>query len=170
MLTGLATLAKGLSIRPARPGDKVFLEKLYRESRDDLRMAGADRDYVEAVLDMQLLAQSTGYGGQFPNALYFIIEKTGDRVGKLTLDWGGREARVVDLGFVRKARGRGFAEIVLTALLASCGQAKCPLAVTCLGNRPALRRFLLANGFMVAESMEAAELLVWYPKADDMAT
>lgn len=168
MLKGLASLPKGLTIRPARPGDKPFLEKLYRESREDLRMADADKDYVESLIDMQLFAQSSGYGGMFPNALYFIIEKTGERVGKLTLDWGGREARVVDLGFIKKAQRKGFAEVVLEALLAACGQGKCPLAVTCLKNRPQLHRYLLARGFMVAESTESADLLVWYPTADDM--
>jgi GNAT superfamily N-acetyltransferase len=168
MLTGFATLPKGLAIRPARTGDDGFLEKLNRDSRDDIRMADADKDFIEAVLDQQLVAQTTGYGTQFPNALYFIVEKTGERVGKLTLDWGGTEARVVDLGFVRKARGKGFGEIIIKALLAACGPAKCPLAVTCLKNRPALYRFLIANGFMVAETTDTADLLVWYPKADDM--
>lgn len=60
MLQGLATLPNGLTIRPARPGDKAFLEKLHRDQREDLKMIDADRDFVEELLEMQLRAQTGG--------------------------------------------------------------------------------------------------------------
>lgn len=172
MLQGLATLPNGLSIRPARPGDKAFLEKLHRDQREDLKMIDADRDFVEELLEMQLRAQTGGYGAMFPNALYFIIEKTGERVGKLTLDWSGTEARVVDLGFVKKARGRGYGQSVIQALLAACGQSKCPLAVSCPVMNAAFMNWLVMQGFVVDQAPEGAShhLLVWYPKRDAMET
>ncbi len=171
MLQGLANLPNGLSIRPARPGDKAFLEKLHRDQREDLKMVDADRAYIEELLDMQLRAQTLGYGGAFPEALYFVIEKTGDAVGKLTLDWGGTEARVVDLAFVKKARGKGFGQSVLMALIAACGSSKCPLAVSVALNNPALYQWLLAQGFAVTQAPEGGShhMLVWYPGRDAMA-
>ncbi|MDW3206890.1 MAG: GNAT family N-acetyltransferase [Alphaproteobacteria bacterium] len=171
MLQGLATMPNGLSIRPARPADKPFLEKLHRDQREDLKMVDADRAYIEELLDMQLRAQTSGYGGAFPNALYFVIEKTGDLIGKLTLDWGGTEARVIDLGFVKKARGKGFGQSVIMALLAACGPSKCPLAVSVAINNPPLYQWLLAHGFVVADAPDGGShhMLIWYPGGDAMA-
>lgn len=171
MLQGLNVLPNGLSIRPARPADKAFLEKLHRDQREDLKMIDADKDYVEGIIELQLRAQTTGYGAAFPNALYFIIEKTGEPVGKLTLDWGGTEARVVDLGFIKRARGKGFGQSVLGALLAACGPSKCPLAVSCVITNVGLYKWLLDHGFVVEEAHEGAShhRLVWYPSRDAMA-
>lgn len=170
MLQGMKTLPNGLAIRPARPADKAFLEKLHRDQREDLKMIDADKAYIEELIDMQLLAQTTGYGGQYPNALYFIVEKAGERVGKLTLDWGGNEARVVDLGFVKKAQGKGFGQSILLSLLAACGPARCPLAVSCAANNVALQKWLTDHGFLPepAEPGAAFHLFVWYPTKDAM--
>lgn len=171
MLQGLATLPNGLTIRPARPGDKVFLEKLHRDQREDLKMIDADRAYIEELLDLQLRAQTTGYGGTYPEALYFVIEKTGDAIGKLTLDHGGNEARIVDLAFVKKARGRGFGQSVILSLMNACGAWKLPLAVSVAVNNPALYKWLLDHGFVVTDAPEQGShhMLAWYPSADSMA-
>ena len=170
MLMGSNSLPNGLTVRPARPGDKAFLEKLHKDQREDLKMIDADKDYIEGILDLQLRAQSQGYGTMFPNALYFIIEKTGEPVGKLTLDWGGTEARVVDLGFIKRARGKGFGQTVIQGLLAACGPAKCPLAVSVAINNPGLYQSLLKMGFQVMDAAEGAShhMLIWFPGQDAM--
>ncbi|MCR9222166.1 MAG: GNAT family N-acetyltransferase [Alphaproteobacteria bacterium] len=171
MLQGLARLPNGLTVRPARPADKPFLKKLVDDKYSDLRATtDLSRDQVEHLMDVQLTGQTTGYGGMFPNAAYFVIEKTGQPIGKLSLDWDGECARVVDLGFIRKAQGKGYGQSVVLALLAACGQAKCPLTVVCLTHNVALLHFLKSNGFEAeaAEPGAAHIMLTWTPTKEAM--
>ena len=70
----------GLSIRPSTPADRGFIENLFRTTRDDLRLIDAEPDFIETLIEQQFNAQTTGYGDQFPNAMYFIIEKQGQPI------------------------------------------------------------------------------------------
>ncbi|MEQ8603901.1 MAG: GNAT family N-acetyltransferase [Marivibrio sp.] len=171
MLQGLARLPNGLSVRPARPSDKQFLRKLVDDKYSDLKTTtDLPRDQLEHLMEIQLQGQTQGYGAMFPNAVYFVIEKTGERIGKLSLDWDGEAARVVDLGFIAKAQGKGYGQTVVLALLQACGQSKCPLTVVCLAHNVALLHFLQSHGFE-AEPPEAGAahiLLTWTPTADAM--
>jgi GNAT superfamily N-acetyltransferase len=171
MLTGLATLPNGLSIRPARPGDKAFLRKLVDDKYSDLRATtDLSRDQLEHLMEVQVAGQTSGYGSAFPNAVYFVVEKAGDRIGKLTLDWDRESAHVVDLGFVKKAQGRGYGQSIILALLAACGQAKCPLTVTCPTQNVALLHFLKSHGFTAEPPRPGAAhvILSWMPTKEAM--
>ena len=72
----------GLHVRPSTASDKPFLEKLRHSTRQDLQIIGGEQDYIESIVEMQFKAQTQGYGDQFPNAMYFIIEKHHEPIGK----------------------------------------------------------------------------------------
>lgn len=68
-------------------------------------MIGGEQDYIESIVEMQFKAQTQGYGDQFPNAMYFIIEKHHEPIGKAIIDFGHNEVRLIDIAFIPQARG-----------------------------------------------------------------
>jgi ribosomal protein S18 acetylase RimI-like enzyme len=156
-------LSAGLSIRPARATDRGFLESLYRSTRDDLRLADVEPALIEAVIDQQRDAQAQGYGEAFPDALYFVVEKQGERIGRLVIDFGGSEVRVVDLGFVPAARGLGYGTAVLQGLKQAAAGAHLPLVLTVRSDNLAARQLYLRLGFRVEVAGPPFERMVWYP-------
>ncbi|WP_428243286.1 GNAT family N-acetyltransferase [Gynuella sp.] len=157
-------LPKGLSIRPSKPTDKAFLEQLYKSTREDLQQINAEQDFVESILDLQWRAQSQGYGDQYPNAMYFIIEKQGESVGNATLDFGPNEICLVDLALLPKARGLGYGGAAIQSFMYCAQQTMTPFSLCVLEQNFGARRLYQRLGFMV-ESVQLPYLrMVWYPK------
>lgn len=156
-------LPEGLTLRPETPADKPFLARLHALRRSDLHFADAEPDYIESVVDMQYRAQAQGYGTQFPNAMYFLIEKTGTAVGRLCLDFGPNEVRVVDLAFLPEAQGKGYGAAVLKAMQTAARKTMTPVTLTVAVNNLVSRRTMAALGFQVHATTPLHQHLIWYP-------
>lgn len=158
-------LPDGLYMRPATGSDKIFIESLYKSTRDDLEMIDAERGFVEELKDMQHHAQTEGYGAQFPNAMYFIVEKHHEKIGRVVVDFGPNEVRIVDIAFIPEARSKGFGKAVLQSLQVAATSVHAPLFLSVAKtNIPALTLYA-SLGFQVAEVGDVYDLLVWYPGA-----
>ncbi len=162
-------LPHGLSIRPARTGDKGFIENLYRASRDDLRLLNADDDFIESLIEMQFQAQQQGYGDQHPDAMYFIVELHDEPMGRLTLAMGPNEVRIVDIAFLPAARGKGYGKGVLQALQLTAQKIPAPLSLLVLHTNPAAMRLYASLGFQAEQQTDTHVLMVWYPHAVKIA-
>lgn len=156
-------LGLGLVIRPSTPSDAPFFEQLHSSTQDDLRLIDGDRELVESVIEMQFKAQTQGYGAQFPNAMYFVVEKQQQAIGKVTIDFGANEVRVIDIAFIPAARGKGFGEEVLRCLQTAAERVRTPLTLTVASNNPIARNLYLKLGFIVQDRSPPYEFLVWYP-------
>lgn len=156
-------LGQGLTIRPSKPIDQPFLEQLHHTTRPDLKMIDGEKEFVDSLIQMQFRAQSQGYGNQFPNAMYFIVEKQHERIGKVTVDFGANEVRVIDIAFIPKARNKGFGEEVLRALQQASTKVGTPLTLTVDSNNIAAKKLYLRLGFVVEESSPPYEAMAWYP-------
>lgn len=163
MTPGNFALPDNLTIRAARSEDQGFMASLYRTTRDDLRRLDADREFVESLIDMQQQAQVVGYGEQFPNAHYFIVERLGERIGRIVVDFGQSEVRLVDIAFLPGARGQGYGTQVIRALQRAATQVHTPLALVVHRDDPRARRLYGALGFVVAETHPMADKMVWTP-------
>lgn len=162
--TGLS-LPAGLHLRPSTNSDGPFLEALSRTLMADLDLADASADYIEAVKEQQFYAQTEGYGEQFPNAMYFIIEYHHEKVGKLTLDFGHNEIRIVDLGIIKKARGKGLGKGVLQALIACSEQTLLPLYLTVLSHNIVAKALYISLGFNLESAHLPYEQMVYLPSS-----
>lgn len=162
-MDNLLNLPHGLSIRPSTPADKAFIEGLFRSTREDLQNIDAEPDLIESVMEMQLDAQTTGHGDMFPNAMYFIIEKLGEPIGRLTIDFGSNEIRVVNIAFISETRGRGYGEGVFRALQVAAESTAAPLVVIAHMQNPGMKSLYLKLGFQVDEIQPPFERMVWYP-------
>jgi GNAT superfamily N-acetyltransferase len=124
---GTADLPNGIRLRPSRPNDAAFERMLHDANRWDLAFVDGDAEVVRSLLDMQHAAQTEGHGAQFPDALYYIIEKTGTACGRLVLDVSETEVRVVDIALIPEAQGTGIGPTVLGAVQTVAGQIGAPV-------------------------------------------
>lgn len=164
------SLPDGLSIRPAGPADHEFLESLYRSTRGDLFYADAERDFIESIIDQQFEAQTIGYGNQFPDAMYFVVEKLSDRIGRVTIDFEPHEIHLIDIAFIPKARGHGYGKGIMIALQEAASQSGAPLSLTVHNANLPAKNLYAKLGFQVEDSRSPYQRMVWYPGKSTIIT
>lgn len=164
MLPGVQTLPEGLHLRPATPADAPFLAALYRSTRWDLRLIDGEEGFVESLMEQQQQAQTAGYGEACPDAFTFIIEKLGERIGRVMVLFGEQEVRILDISLIPEARGRGLGRAVLMALQRAAEQVKAPLTLCVWRHHPAARQFYASLGFQRVALDPVVEQLVWLPE------
>jgi ribosomal protein S18 acetylase RimI-like enzyme len=156
-------IPEGLRVRPAKQSDAPFLERLHHAQRTDLQWIDGEQDFIESIVEMQLHAQRKGYGEQFPNAMYFVVEKHHELIGKATVDFGHNEAHLIDLAFIPKARGLGFGKAVLQSLQQAAAQSGVPMSLCVLQSNVMAKRLYQSLGFVVEGSRPPYEEMRWYP-------
>lgn len=157
-----------LTIRPMRSTDKAFVEGLYHSSRDDLRLINAEEDFIETLIEIQQKAQTLGYGDMFPNAMYFIVERQSERIGRIVIDFGEAEVRLIDMVFMPLARGKGYGSEVIKMLQQAAAVNQVPLTLAVLSYNQAAKALYLKLGFYVESSTGMHERLIWYPNQATM--
>ena len=169
-LHGRRDLPGGLSLRPYMDtvADKKFVSQMIKDNRDDIRAADGDPDYLESIVDMQERAMQSGYGQTFGNAAHFIVEKLGVPIGRLLVESGGTEVRIVDLQFIPKAQDKGYGPTIIGTMQQAAAIQRVQLAITVVHNRVKLKQWLALKGFIVEDAQPGADRMVWNPSADDM--
>ncbi|WP_334019921.1 GNAT family N-acetyltransferase [Alteromonas sp. S015] len=158
------TIPEGLKMRPSQPSDAPFLEQLHRSQRDDLQLIDGEQDFIESIVDMQFRAQNEGYGQQTPNAMYFVVEKHQDKVGKVTVDFGHNSVHVVDIAFIPQVRGLGFGKDVLRSLQVAAAQSRVPLTLNVSEQNIHARRLYTSLGFQIEHHTPPTIGMIWYPQ------
>lgn len=157
------SMPDGLGLRLARPSDNDFLQALFESTRDDLRMINAEKDFIDALINMQQRAQETGYGNTYPDALQFIVEKLGESIGRVIIDFGHNEIKVMDISLIRAARGKGYGKSLLQGLQQAAIQVGAPLALEVRHGNIQAKQLYLQLGFAVDAIGPITERMVWYP-------
>lgn len=165
MLPNNMNLQGGLSLRPMTASDKVFIESLYRSTRDDLRSLHAEEDFIDELIESQRRAQTQGYGDMFPNAMYFVAEHYNERIGRVVLDFGQNEVRIVDIALIPAARGRGFGGQILQSVQLVASKVMAPVTLTVRFDHLPAKQLYARLGFVVEAMQIPYERMVWYPPA-----
>jgi GNAT superfamily N-acetyltransferase len=155
----------GLSLRPMNASDQAFVESLYRSTRDDLRMLDAEEDFIEEFIEFQRHAQTRGYGEMFPNAMYFVAEYHHERIGRVVLDFGQNEIRVVDIALIPAARGKGYGGQMIQTVQMAAGKVMAPLVLTVRFDHQRAKQLYTRLGFVAEEAQVPYQRMVWYPPA-----
>lgn len=160
-----ADLPNGVSLRPTQPTDKEFERMVHAANRWDLWLIDADDDFIHDLIEMQNRAQVEGYGAQFPNALYYIIEKTGTPCGRLVLDLGGNDVRIIDVAIMPEAQGRAIGTTVIQAIQSVARQIPAPVTLAVQAINQGAYRVYESLGFRpTAEQPNPAFVnLAWLP-------
>lgn len=153
-----------VGLRPQRDSDAPFVAALYNTTRDDLRQAVAPQALIEELIEMQFRAQREGYGQKFPNAMYFIVETQGENIGRVAVDFGSNEVRIIDLALMPAARNKGHGTSVFRALQAAAAKVRAPLTLTVALNNPRAVQLYGVLGFRVEQLTETHAFMVWYPQ------
>ena len=155
----------GLSMRPARASDSVFLEQLHRATRKDLLLIDGERDFVETIIKDQRRFQNVGYGQNHPNAQYFIVEKLGESIGQVTVGIYQDRVHLLAVALIPEAQNHGYGSEIVRWLQSSAEKTCVPLTLSVLRNDPRPGIVYHALGFRVAQRTDVIDLMVWYPPA-----
>lgn len=108
----------GLIVRPEAPGDEMFLHTLYASTRAD-EMARVDwpEDRKQAFLLQQSIAQIRHYRQHYPTAAFLMCRHGSEWVGRIYLDAGREELRLMDIAVLPIHRGIGLGRVLMAAVV-----------------------------------------------------
>ncbi|WP_183101236.1 GNAT family N-acetyltransferase, partial [Nocardioides pelophilus] len=101
------TVPDGVTLRPVTEADRPFLVALYATTRADLALLPVAGDQRDALVAMQFRAQDQHYRQLHPDASFDIVEVAGRPGGRLYVDRGTAEIRIIDISLLPEHRGAG---------------------------------------------------------------
>jgi ribosomal protein S18 acetylase RimI-like enzyme len=129
-----------VSLRPEQPGDEGFLFDVYAGTREaELALTNWDGPMRRAFLNQQFNAMRQGYRSMFPSGEFLIIELDGLAAGRMVINRGAIEIRVVDLALLPAHRNRGIGTRLMRQVCADAAAAGTPVRLCVLKNNRALR-------------------------------
>jgi ribosomal protein S18 acetylase RimI-like enzyme len=150
----------GLVARPRTPADTEFLAALYASTRAaELAPVPWPDAAKRAFLRSQFEAQTRHYDLHYAASEFLVLERDGRPIGRLTLCWGDRELRVVDLALVPACCGLGLGTALIRAVMA---QAAGSVSLHVERFNPALRLYHRL-GFVAEEDTGVYYRLRWKP-------
>jgi len=104
-------------LRTVAPEDEQFLRAVYASTRaEELARVPWSDEQKRAFTDMQFTAQDADYRRNYPDAQYSIIEVQGVPAGRLYVDRGSKEIRIIDIALLPEHRRAGIGTSLLRAL------------------------------------------------------
>jgi GNAT superfamily N-acetyltransferase len=120
------------------------------------------------ILGMQFMAQRGHYRASYPQAIWSIVERKGEAIGRLCVDKGALGAAkaedawlLVDIALMPDWSGQGIGSAVLDRLIAEAKAAGKPIRLTVRQENPA-RRLYRAKGF-VETGFEGPDIVMTRP-------
>ena len=108
-----------ITYRPIDDADLPFLRAVYGSVREDeLLQTNWDAAQKAAFIDMQFTAQHTYYQENYDNAEFLVILVDGVPAGRLYVQRGPRDMRIIDIALLPAFRNQGTGARILNSLLA----------------------------------------------------
>jgi len=150
-------------VRPMVDEDMGFLAQLYRSTREDeLAITGWGEAQKQSFIDMQFRAQHAHYQKHYPEALWLILEKAGQPVGRLYLERWSSQHRIIDIALMPPARGHGLGRAILLDLHEEAASAGKTVSIHVEKVNPAMSLYRRL-GYETVEDKGVYDLLVWTP-------
>ncbi|MFZ6658743.1 GNAT family N-acetyltransferase [Undibacterium sp. TJN19] len=153
-------------LRPLRESDQVFLDDLYASRRLDLQQLPMAPVIVAQMIKMQQHVQMSGIQQHFPEAQHFIVEEAGQPVGRVVIDAGTSDLRLVDIAMMPQAQRKGIARSVLRAMQEEALENNLNISLAVEIHNQAARALYLQMGFFVQGSDGLFEQMHWYSSSD----
>ena len=154
-----ATPRESITFRPCTDDDVPFLRHLYGTTREDeLRPVPWTDEEKRGFLDMQFAAQKAHYEEHYPGCAFLVIELEGRPIGRLYVDRGEEDIRIVDITLVPEIRGRGIGGMLMAELLAEGQATKKSVSIHVEHDNPAQR---LTSGSASGTSIPTASTTSW---------
>lgn len=152
-------------LRPIGPGDLAFLAALYASTRaEELAVVPWTEAQKAAFLQQQFAAQHHHYQTYYAAASFDVVLVGDQPAGRLYVDRGRREIRIVDIAFLPAFRNRGLGTRFIRALQAEAASSGRALSIHVERLNPALALYARL-GFTLVEDKGVYLLMEWTPSA-----
>ena len=152
-----------LALRPIRNDDLDFLYQVYASTREDeLAPLPWTDSQKRTFLQMQFNAQHHYYQEQFAEASYQVILQDEQPVGRLYVDRGSDEIRIIDIALLSAARNQRIGSFLLQQILDEATLSGKRVVLHVEKNNPALRLYQRL-GFQVKEDKGVYWFMQWLP-------
>jgi ribosomal protein S18 acetylase RimI-like enzyme len=152
-----------VALRGATDADYAFMRYLYGTTREEeLSHFPFDEAQKEAFLDQQFAAQYQHYTVHYPTCERNIIERDGERIGRLWVDEWKDQIRLVDIALVPAARGSGIGTRLVKDVLARGAAVGKAVTIHVEGYNPALHLYERL-GFHRVDTNGVYYLMKWTP-------
>lgn len=126
----IAGVGDRLLVRPALECDRAFLHSVFESTRaEEFARSGLDEQRIAQLLAEQFSMQDKYYRSHYPNGCFDVIELDGCPIGRLYHDWGGSEARLIDIALLPAHRGAGIGTRLLQAFVAHAAARAMPIVL-----------------------------------------
>lgn len=150
-----------LSLRPVNEGDQDFLLELYASTRPDLAEIACDAGTRAQLVRMQYEAQQHHYRAYYPRATASVVlGDDGTRLGRIYVDRGPNEIRLVDISLLPAYRGHGLGRRLLEALMEEGEQLGLPVRLSVMAGNPAAHLYQRL-GFAPGELRGVHQTMEW---------
>lgn len=152
-----------LTLRPIRNDDLDFLYQVYASTREDeLAPLPWTDSQKRTFLQMQFNAQHHYYQEQFAEASYQVILQDEQPVGRLYVDRGSDEIRIIDIALLSAARNQRIGSFLLQQILDEATLSGKRVVLHVEKDNPALRLYQRL-GFQVKEDKGVYWFMQWLP-------
>jgi len=143
--------------------DLPFIAALYASTRaEEVAQTGWPPEVQQQFLAQQFDAQHRHYMRHYPDAEWLIIERGGERIGRLYIEEWPSQIRVIDIALVPASRGLGIGGAILDDVFAVATAARKQVSMHVEKNNPA-RRLYVRLGFELSADEGVYDLLLWTP-------
>lgn len=150
-----------ITFRPCVDADVPFLRQLYGSTREEeMRMVPWSEQQKAQFLDMQFRAQKQHYEESYPDSDFLMIELDGKPAGRLYIDRGADEIRLIDIALLPEVRGRGIGSMLVEEILAEARRSERRVTIYVEHFNPA-RRLYDRLGFRHIETNGVYHLMEW---------
>jgi ribosomal protein S18 acetylase RimI-like enzyme len=159
-----AAAGLGVSYRPMTDDDLPFLAEVYASTRtEEVAAAGWPVEMQVQFLNHQFDAQHRHYQRHYPDAEWLVIERGGERIGRLYIEEWPSQFRLIDIALLPKGRGGGVGTAILTDIRDMAAAAGKALSIHVERNNPAMSLYHRL-GFAKVDEHGVYDLMEWRPE------
>jgi ribosomal protein S18 acetylase RimI-like enzyme len=160
----------GVTLRRATADDYDFMRALYGFARaEEMERFPLGEAEKVAFLDQQFAAQSEHYAKHYSTARFDIIEKDGQRVGRLYVDVWPSEIRIVDIALIPAFQKAGIGTFLVRRILDEARASGKGVSIHVEMYNTALRWYQRL-GFRQVDTNGVYYLMRWSPETDQLNT
>ncbi|MBI1772089.1 MAG: GNAT family N-acetyltransferase [Burkholderiales bacterium] len=154
-------LPAALALRKVSDDDQAFLDALYASRREDLRQMPMDAAFIAQMVKMQQHVQMEGVRMNYPDAGHWLIEDAGQPAGRVIIDTGSNDVRLLDIAIIPAAQRKGVAKAILLAMQADAQSQGKGVSLAVEQTNFAARGLYLQLGFIACSADALFEQMYW---------
>lgn len=112
---------------------------------------------------MQFAAQSREYSARFPDASFLVVLVGNQPIGRLYLQRGSDEYRVIDLSLLPDYRGGGIGRSIVQRIIDEARRTATPVRLHVAHDNPDARRLYEQLGFQQISQTDTHAFMEWAP-------